>query len=689
MPILTPSELPIELIEKIIDETFYSQVSSNTRSKSVLVDPKTVSSLARVSHIFRQRINAHRFSILFFQRSDFAPPALPHIHAFLDLLQSEVWIVPSMGVARHVRKLVLILGENSNPRNDTVPHRAIDDGPLITIMNTIFRRGEGYPDSTSNYTLALWGFAEWQGEVISPEVISNIESLLDSRITTLELKWLNAVPPTLLKGRHVKHISISSISFQWTLNSQHVPEYTALGPCNHLESLDINTAAGFFNLIAPGDISMLKSLTVTQMDSSMANSILYHWQHWNVLEDLTLNFYNNHTFSHFHVDYRHLSLLTRLTINLLLVEYNSSSIVSSIESSTHQILNLLEPHLPPLSRLEIFIDRAAFALFRESDPNIRLVNDIPTEIDCASIDAVLAQYPPSAISTITIQFGIKLSRGVEAAPALDAFRQDGLDVLREAFPRLNAGPRRRVYDSEVSTTETSRRWEEREQENLPKPLVRPTANLHVLPAKSGVWRRSLLHTLQPRLTLAGCLRPIFDDTHPSTPHRKAIPAIHLPAPISSHSRQSHSVNAHIGGPGAVIHWWPTQGPPGRLPTHRRHGRQGDVLTRDKGIEEAGHTPKVDGDSLTYHHRQPSSSVRLPPPMPHSPRIYVLQGWRAREGSPARRLPLIPAFGTLYQRLALPESKRSKADLDRAKEHKTEKRDNSTRDDPEPKSQADM
>ncbi|KAF8156343.1 hypothetical protein BJ912DRAFT_1109119 [Pholiota molesta] len=139
-----------------------------------------------------------------------------------------------------------------------------------------------------------------------------------------------------------------------------------------------------------------------------------------------------------------------------MIQYNSNSIVSSIESSTHQILNLLKPHLPPLSRLEIFIDRSSYALFRKSDSNIRLVNDIPTEIDCASIDAVLAQYPPSAISTIAIRYGIKLSRGVEAAPALEAFRQDGLNVLREAFPRLNAGPRRRVYDSEVSTTMSSR-----------------------------------------------------------------------------------------------------------------------------------------------------------------------------------------------------------------------------------------
>jgi hypothetical protein len=291
MPISTPSVLPVELIEKIIDETFYAQVSSDTRSERMMVAHKTLSSMARVSHSFRQRINAHRFSTVSFQRSDPTSPPLPYIHAFLDLLQSDVWVVPSMGVARHVRKLVLILGKNSNtpPPNDMDPHCAIDDGPLITIMNTVFRGGEGYPDSMSDYTLALWGFADWQSEVINPEFISKIESLLDSRVTTLELKWFDLVPPTLLKGRHVKRISISYTSFQWSRNSQLVAEYTALGLWNHLESLHIHNAPDFFHLIAPGDIPMLKTLTVTLMDSSTANFISYHWRHWTVLEDLTLN----------------------------------------------------------------------------------------------------------------------------------------------------------------------------------------------------------------------------------------------------------------------------------------------------------------------------------------------------------------------------------------------------------------
>jgi hypothetical protein len=160
------------------------------------------------------------------------------------------------------------------------------------------------------------------------------------------------------------------------------------------------------------------------------------------------------------VDYRHLSRLTRLTIDLLLVKYNTSS--TPIESSTHQILNLLDPHLPPLSRLEISIDRGFISdsiLYQE----IGLVHDIPTEIDCAAIDAVLAQHPPSATSTIALRFRITLWRDVGTALSLETFRQDGLAVLREAFPRLNAGPRRRVYDSEVSTTTIPQTWEDRGQ----------------------------------------------------------------------------------------------------------------------------------------------------------------------------------------------------------------------------------
>jgi hypothetical protein len=292
MFILTPSELPIELIEKIIDVAFYSQLSTGPRttSENTMLDPGALSSLALVSHIFRQRVNAHRFSIVSFQETDFTPRSLPYIHAFLNLLQSDVWVVPSMGVARHVRKLVLILGEIVDMQGDLVLHPATEDGSLIKIMNAVFRGGEGYPDSTSDYTLALGGFADWQSEVINPEFISNIESLLDSRVTTWELKWIDAVPPTLLKGRHVKRISISYTSFQYTMNSQLVPEYTALGLWNHLESLHIHNAPDFFHLIAPGDIPMLKTLTVTLMDSSTANFISYHWRHWTVLEDLTLNF---------------------------------------------------------------------------------------------------------------------------------------------------------------------------------------------------------------------------------------------------------------------------------------------------------------------------------------------------------------------------------------------------------------
>jgi hypothetical protein len=201
MPISTPSELPTELIEKIIDEAFYSQLSTDTVSENKMVDPGMLSSLALVSHVFRQCINAHRFSIVSFERTDLEPPPLPYIHAFLDLLQSDVWVAPSMGVARHVRKLVLILGKCINMHGDNVPHPAIEDGSLTTIMNTVFRGDEGYPYLTSDYTLALWGFAEWEGDVNNNEFVSNIESLLDTRITTLELKYLHGVPPTMLKGR--------------------------------------------------------------------------------------------------------------------------------------------------------------------------------------------------------------------------------------------------------------------------------------------------------------------------------------------------------------------------------------------------------------------------------------------------------------------------------------------------------
>ncbi|KAF8189063.1 hypothetical protein BJ912DRAFT_1059333 [Pholiota molesta] len=258
MSILESRELPLELIEKIIDEAFYSQPSTNTQCERMMA-VESLSSLARVSHVFRQRVNAHRFSIVSFHRRGLTP--LRFIHAFRDLLQSEsdVWLAPSMGIARHVRKLVVILGEYIAMDGATVPHWALADGSLSTIMNIVFRfrGGDGDAYSTGDYTLALWGFAGEQcsnWNVVKPEFMSTLEDLLDTRIARLELKWLSNIPPTLLKGWHVKHISMSNISFQWTLNSQNVLEYTALGPWHHLESLDILRTPAFFDLVAPGDI---------------------------------------------------------------------------------------------------------------------------------------------------------------------------------------------------------------------------------------------------------------------------------------------------------------------------------------------------------------------------------------------------------------------------------------------------
>jgi hypothetical protein len=138
------------------------------------------------------------------------------------------------------------------------------------------------------------------------------------------------------------------------------------------------------------------------------------------------------------------------------VDYTSSSIVSSIESSMDRILNHIGPRLPPLSRLAILIDSAFDVGFRNE--KIRRATDIPAEIACASMDALLAQYPPSPISTIAILCDISLWQLAQAAPALETFRQDGLDALREVFPRLSAGPRRQVYDSKVA-----KRWQHRGQ----------------------------------------------------------------------------------------------------------------------------------------------------------------------------------------------------------------------------------
>ncbi|KAF8156350.1 hypothetical protein BJ912DRAFT_422154 [Pholiota molesta] len=180
---------------------------------------------------------------------------------------------------------------------------------------------------------------------MNPEFISNIESLLDSRITTLEMTLFNDVSPTLLKGRHIKRISLCHVWFRFT-SRQHIAEYRALGPWKHLETLDVHSAP-FFELASQGDTPILKTLTVTLQDSDMANAISCHWRHWTALEDVTLNLDNDHIYAGFRVDYSNLSSLTRLSFKLRLEFYNSSRTKSSIESNTHQILDLLGPHLPP------------------------------------------------------------------------------------------------------------------------------------------------------------------------------------------------------------------------------------------------------------------------------------------------------------------------------------------------------
>ncbi|KAF8184755.1 hypothetical protein BJ912DRAFT_523632 [Pholiota molesta] len=461
MSILEPSALPLELIEGIIDETFYSELSTGTRSENIMDDPHALSALARVSHIFRQRVNTHRFSTVSFHRTDLS---LPYILAFLDLLRSDVWVAPSTRLARHVRKLELILGEK-DWRGIIVPHRAIDDGSFTMIMNTVFRSDDGDPHATSNCTLALWGHMECLPEItihdsnwlswpaLNPDFSANIERLLDSCISRLELTRLRLDSPRVLKRRHVKHLYMAGVPIPLSL--QHISDFDSLGPWNHLESLEIHNAH-FFHLMDPVTVPMLKTLTVSILDDATANSLSDRWQHWNMLEDLTLNLDNDHIIPSFRVDYRNLSNLKRLTINLLLIDNNDNA--SSVESSTHQILNLVRPHLPPLARLEISINSTIDALSRYRD--IGLMNDISTQIDCASLDAVLAQYPPSAIATITLRLGIWVSRGVGDDLELETFRQVGLAVLRQAFPRLDAGPRRRVYDGVVSKT-----WKDRERAN--------------------------------------------------------------------------------------------------------------------------------------------------------------------------------------------------------------------------------
>lgn len=65
-------------------------------------------------------------------------------------------------------------------------------------------------------------------------------------------------------------------------------DFSALGPWNHLESMDIR-GAHFFDLMDQRDVPMLKALTLTLLDNFLAHSIAYHWRHWTVLEDLTFN----------------------------------------------------------------------------------------------------------------------------------------------------------------------------------------------------------------------------------------------------------------------------------------------------------------------------------------------------------------------------------------------------------------
>ncbi|KAF8156348.1 hypothetical protein BJ912DRAFT_1109121 [Pholiota molesta] len=204
----------------------------------------------------------------------------------------------------------------------------------------------------------------------------------------------------------------------------------------------------------------------------------------------------------------------------------------------------------------------------------------------------------------------------------------------------------------------------------------------VLSADSVVWRRPLLHTLQPKS--AGCLRRHANSGHSSTP----LPIVKLCQP--STSRLPFLL---IEDPAAVLR---------REHAHQRTRRCDPLVAHLDDCERAdvvGGRVAMIVLALRQGHQGGGAYTQV------RRIVIVIVNPRPPFGTLYQRLTLpdlmcslISAFKTLYhQRLTLIESTRYKADLDakqakrdaeRAEKRKKEK-DNSTMVAPEPKSQADI
>lgn len=278
--------LPLELVDDIIDEVFdtLSTWAGTQKARS----SRTLSSLALVSHPFRQRVNTHRFSDISIYEE--ATSTLSHVHAFLGVLKSDVWVSNDrLGIARCVRKLHISLGDRTksaaSKRRDRVEcHPALEDGSYASILNCIFRGSFTYSSTTGRYyTLLLstpfvykhqTATIDWDS--LDAKFIVALKSLLnESNMTTLGLTRVFNVPHSFFGAARIAQLRLEYVGFR----SSSTSALQTFAPLHLLEDLELHGSSFFTrgDTLIFSALPALKHLSFTTVSVEMMLTIPDKW----------------------------------------------------------------------------------------------------------------------------------------------------------------------------------------------------------------------------------------------------------------------------------------------------------------------------------------------------------------------------------------------------------------------------
>ncbi|KAF9474013.1 hypothetical protein BDN70DRAFT_885304 [Pholiota conissans] len=424
-------KLPTELTDYIIDEAW--EASPGSDDSTCLL-----SSLALVSHVFRRRVNAHRFATISFANDLTGND----IHSFLELLQADI-LAPETTIIRYIRRLELLLAGRSISWEAYAEHPSIANGSLQKMLDLVFYQPHSSFHSEDGVTLALhgrsksephWSFGTIRWKAFTPEFVSYLRALVTSfYIGNVELWSVHAVPLTFLKEMPMKKVKFFDATFEkdedgvlpWLRNEIEVVE---------LQGSNFFTCLPFGSL--PGVLASVRTLSMYRFSAAQAKSI---WPHLGSLETLIIYMTNYSDAASFEVPYRYLPRLKKLVLNLMFTVSNSERRWFAL-----QILDTLSENIPEIPNLELAF-HSNFALLGRF-PDRGWVDSIVKNLDCAQIDAFLVHYCAITApgSTLTTRFHISVSQ----VSRTNEFRKEGMGVLCAVFPLMNSSSRRGVFDVE-------------------------------------------------------------------------------------------------------------------------------------------------------------------------------------------------------------------------------------------------